>query len=206
MNEYTDQLFAGILESAKSEATSIIEQAQKDADAIAQSYEKRIADTIALEKKTTNVRLEAIAKVEESTIRNLERKHQVSYSERLRVATLQEVALNMEKLIQTKEYPQILIGWIAEAAIGLDRERAVVHCSFKEKVDEAMLRQAEEIVLKTVGKKVSLTLGSKVLSSQGIEVVSEDGKVAYNNQVATRLVRSERELKELMEGEPCHKG
>jgi vacuolar-type H+-ATPase subunit E/Vma4 len=63
-----------------------------------------------------------------------------------------------------------------------------------------MLQEAREIVKTTTGKDVALQLSKTPLTGQGVEVSTLDGTVAYNNQVATRLLRKERDLKELMEG------
>lgn len=205
-NGHTDRLFEGILESARSEARSIVERAERDAALTSATYQKKIADAAEQERRATENRLAQIKRLEESAIRNLERRHEVTYSQRLRQFVLDEVATRMTALVGTERYRNALVGWIAEAAIGLDKEAAVVRCSFRETVDEPMLRESERLIRQAYGKQVSLRFGGAVLSGQGIEVTSNDGKVAYNNQVATRLIRKERQLKELMEGAPCHKG
>ena len=206
MNEaHTDQLFDGILQSAHMQAEAILARAEQDALAVESSYEKKIHAAIELEKRLTEKRLEQIHKLEESTIRNLERKHEVSTSERLRTLVMSAVGKKMAALVATTSYRTVLIGWIAEAAIGLDKPEAIVACSFKETVDDAMLREAEKVITQSTGRRVQLHPNSATLTGQGIEVTSLDGKIAYNNQVSTRLIRHERKLKELMEGQPCRK-
>lgn len=203
---HTDQLFDGIVQGARQEAITISERAKRDAEVVRASYTKKIADAIELEQRNTEKQLEQIRRKEESTLRNLERKHTVSRSERLRQAVLERVSKRMAELVASESYRGVLIEWIAEAAIGLDRGEALVHCSFKEQVDDSMLREAEKLVKEHTGRIVGLRFGGATLTAQGVEVSSLDGKVAYNNQVATRLVRHERDLKELMEGKTCRKG
>ncbi len=203
--EHTDQLFAGIIQAAQAEAATVLERAERDAQAVADSYAKKIADLDAQEKRNTEKRLEQIKRQEESAIRNSERKYHVTQSERLRHLVLERTAERMAALIPHKSYRKVLIGWIAEAAIGLDRSEAKVACSFKEKVDDSMLREAEALIKKAIGKEVALQFAGATLTGQGIEVSSLDGKIAYNNQVATRMIRHDRDLKELMEGQPCRK-
>ena len=107
---------------------------------------------------------------------------------------IEETAKKMAALVGTKEYRNVLVGWIAEGAVGLDREEAQVYCSFKEKVDDAMLREAEELVKRSVGKVVKLQFGGAVLTGQGVEVASMDGK--WPTQPSSyRLIRFERKLK-----------
>lgn len=207
MNEgHTDQLFEGILESARSEAAEIISRAKRDADLTLATYHKKIAEAVEQEKRFAEMRLVQIKRLEESSARSMERKFEVARGQRLRIATLESVARKMSLLVGTEGYRQVLIGWIAEGVIGLDRFEAVVRCSFTETVDENMLREAEQLVFRFTGRHVTLQFGGATLTGQGVEVSSTDGKVAYNNQVATRLVRHERKLKELMEGQTCHKG
>ncbi|PKL25920.1 MAG: hypothetical protein CVV46_15770 [Spirochaetae bacterium HGW-Spirochaetae-2] len=203
---HTDQLFEGIVQGAQQEAITITERAKRDAEVVRASYTKKVADAIALEQRNTEKQLEQIRRKEESTLRNLERRHTVSHSERLRQAVLENVSRRMTALVGSESYRNIIVGWIAEAAIGLDRAEASVHCSFKEQVDDSMLREAEELVKEHTGRTVVLRFGGATLTAQGVEVASLDGKVAYNNQVATRLIRHERDLKELMEGKTCRKG
>lgn len=206
MNGSNDQLFEGILQSAQNQASSILQKAQEDAQAVKASYDKKIDDAIKQEKRQTEKRLEQISHHEQSSIRNLKRRHEVSRGERLRQLVMDAVSRKMEALRDTPSYGKVLVGWIAEATIGLDRDEAVVSCSFKEHVDEQMLREAEAMVLRTVGRKVRLKKDDKPLIGQGIAVSTPDGKVAYNNQVSTRMLRHERDLKELMEGQQCRKG
>ncbi len=203
--EATKQLFSGIIEAAHKEAARILKDAANDVETIKSATAQKIKEFNLQEEAATKKRLVQIQRLEESSKRSLERKYRVSLSERLRQKVLAQTAQMMEGEIGKEHYRQVLIEWIGEAAIGLDRDEARVNCSFKEKIDETMLREAEELVKKAIGKKVKLHLGGAILTGQGIEVASLDGKVAYNNQVTTRLIRHDRDLKELMEGEPCHK-
>lgn len=203
--ERTDQLFAGIIQAAQAESDAILERAQKDVEAVSDSYAKKIDDMGVQEQRATEKRLAQIKKQEESTIRKFERKYHVSQSERLRQLVLECTAERMVALASKKSYRKIQIEWIAEAAIGLDRSEAKVACSFKEQIDDAMLREAETLVKQATGKDIALQFSGATLTGQGIAVSSMDGKVAYNNQVATRMIRHDRDLKELMEGQPCRK-
>ncbi len=199
----TKQLFAGIIEAANHEAQAALAKAQEEVELIKASYAQRIEELNHKEEAISAKQINQIKRGEELTMRNLERRYRVSLTQRLRKMVIEETAKEMAALVGTKEYRSVLVEWIAEGAVGLDREEARVNCSFKEKIDEEMLREAEALVKKSVGKEVKLQFGGAVLTGQGVEVASLDGKVAYNNQVATRLIRFERELKELMEGEPC---
>ncbi|MDD3790583.1 MAG: V-type ATP synthase subunit E family protein [Sphaerochaetaceae bacterium] len=203
--ETTKQLFSGIIEVANQEAQAILEKSSQDVELIASSTAKRIEELHQKEEEICAKRIDQIKRMEESALRNLGRKYRVSLTERLRKMVIEKTVKEMSALIGSEEYRHTLAGWIAEGAIGLGRPEAVVNCSFKEKIDEEMLREAEALVKRAVGKEVKLKFGGAVLTGQGVEVASLDGKIAYNNQVVTRLIRYDRELNELMEGEPCRK-
>ncbi len=185
----TKQLFAGIIEAANHEAQAALAKAQEDVEQIKASYAQRIEELNHKEEAIGIKQINQIKRSEEMTMRNLERRYRVSLTQRLRKMVIEETAKEMAALVGTKEYRSVLVEWIAEGAVGLDREEARVNCSFKEKIDEEMLREAEALVKKSVGKEVKLQFGGAVLTGQGVEVASLDGKVAYNNQVATRLIR-----------------
>lgn len=202
---HTDQLFAGILQGAQEQAKTILSRAEQDAEMIRDSVNRKIAAAVLQEQQAGEKRIQQIHKLEESTIRNLNRRHEVSSTERLRKLILESVARKMSALVDTPQYRHTLVSWIAEAVVGLDRSEALVSCSFRERVDESMLREAEALVKRTTGKQVHLKMSDTPLTGQGVEVSSPERTVAFNNQVATRLIRYERELKELMEGQPCRK-
>ena len=203
--EHADQLFDGILASARSESEMILGKARQDAQAVRESYDRKIEALKEAELKATEKRLEHIRKMTESTIRNLKRRYAVSHDQQLRTLVISLVSQKMATLVGTEAYRSVLIGWIAEAAIGLNSPEAQVACSFRETLDVQMMREAEDVVRRATGKQVHLRVHDEPLSAQGIEVSTPDGKIAYNNQVSTRLLRHERDLKELMEGLACHK-
>lgn len=202
---HADRLFDGILQSAREEVASILAQAEQDAEALRQSFAEKAKDAADVEQRRTGKQIQEIERRSESAIRNLQRKHALTHNERLRSRVMQKVSEKMASLIGQESYRRVLVGWIAEAAVGLDRPEAEVACSFKERIDGPLLSEAEELVFKTTGKRVSLSPAATSLTAQGVVVSSIDGKVAYNNQVATRLARHFRSLEELMEGQTCRK-
>jgi vacuolar-type H+-ATPase subunit E/Vma4 len=196
-------LLEGIITHAKEEAAAILTQAEKEVQQLVESYRIKSQEARDAESRLLQSQLEEIARKEESAIRNAERKKALQQRDYLWQIVMKELYRKMENLVGTSEYERVLVLWIAEATVGLDRAEAVVSCSFKEKVTPQMLKQAEELVLASIGKKVQLKISETPLSAQGIVVSSVDGKVAYNNQLATRIGRYDRQLKELMEVDTC---
>ncbi len=196
-------LLEGIVSHAKEEAAAIHVRAEMDVRQLVESYRNKCQEVRDTESRLLQTQLEEIARKEESAIRNAERKKALQQRDYLWQIVMKEVYRKMESIVGTPDYEKVLVLWLAEAVVGLDRSKALVSCSFKEKITSQMVKQAENLVLASIGKKVQLELSEIPLSAQGVVVSSVDGKVAYNNQLATRIGRYERELKELMEVDTC---
>ena len=119
-----------------------------------------------------------------------------SYSE-----VMDEVTRRLDAAIGSPEIRKVLVSWIAEAAIGLDRKEAKVAFSDKTPVTEDMLREAEDEVRRITGSSVSLSLDPDRLIGGGVSVSSMDGKVSYNNQLDVRIRRFQRDIKRIIQEE-----
>ncbi|PKL11406.1 MAG: hypothetical protein CVV52_14020 [Spirochaetae bacterium HGW-Spirochaetae-8] len=196
-------LLDGIITNAKAESATILERAKAEAMELAEMYRKKVQEVKEAEQRAMQAQLDEIHRREESAIRNAQRKSELQKGDHLWSLVLDSVSHKMNALIEKPAYKDILVHWIAEGVIGLDRSEAVVRCSFKETITSEMLMAAQDLVLQNIGRKVTLTFNTEPLSAQGVVVSSVDGKVAYNNQVATRIGRYGRELKDLMEVYTC---
>jgi vacuolar-type H+-ATPase subunit E/Vma4 len=196
-------LLDGIIANAKAESATILERASAEEFELAEMYRLKIQEAKDAEQRAMQAQLDEILRKEESAMRNTQRKSVLQQGDYLWSLVMDSVSRKMGVLVSKPSYKEILVHWIAEAVIGLDRDTAVVRCSFKEKVTPQMLKEAEALVLANTGRIVSLSFNNEPLSAQGVVVSSVDGKVAYNNQVATRIGRYGRELKDLMEVYTC---
>jgi vacuolar-type H+-ATPase subunit E/Vma4 len=199
----SNALLDGIIANAKAESAVILDRALAEESEIAQMYSLKIQEVKEAEHRAMQAQLDEILRREESAIRNAQRKSELQKGDHLWSLVMDCVSRKMGALIGQPSYQDVLVHWIAEATIGLDREAAVVRCSFKEQVTTEMLKAAQDLVLGKIGRKVTLTFNEEPLAAQGVVVSSVDGKVAYNNQVATRIGRYARELKDLMEVYTC---
>ncbi len=199
----SNALLDGIIANAKAESTAILDRALAEESEIEQMYSLKIQEVKDAEHRAMQAQLDEILRREESAIRNAQRKSELQKGDHLWSLVMDSVSKKMGALIGQPAYQDVLVHWIAEAAIGLDRDSGVVRCSFKEHVSSEMLNAAQDLVLRKIGRKVTLTFNEEPLVAQGVVVSSVDGKVAYNNQVATRIGRYARELKDLMEVYTC---
>jgi vacuolar-type H+-ATPase subunit E/Vma4 len=114
---------------------------------------------------------------------------------------LTESSRKLAAMVGTPGYRAILKGWIAEAALGLNAPEAEVLASGPEmaQIDEVLLREAAAELKALSGVEVRLRRSSGHPSAgQGVMVTSADGRMAFNNQVATRIERYQSEIRRLI--------
>jgi vacuolar-type H+-ATPase subunit E/Vma4 len=95
----------------------------------------------------------------------------------------------------------VLLGWIVEAAIGLGLPEATVNASAPELplLEEGLLAEAERRVRELTGREVRLGRAEgDPLAGQGVVLLGRGGRLAYNNQVSTRLLRRQSEIRKMI--------
>ena len=110
----------------------------------------------------------------------------------------------LKKMTGNPEYTAVLQDWIVEAAIGLNLDRASVNASEieRDKIDGQTLKRAEKELKDLTGREIRLEIASEPpLPGQGIVLTSPDKRIAYNNQVATRLFRYQSEIRKMISRE-----
>lgn len=109
-----------------------------------------------------------------------------------------------EKLARTignDTYREVLIGWIVEAALGLNVPAAILNASAQERalIESSLLEEVQARVERSRGQSMTIKLADgPALASQGIILTAQNGRTAYNNQVKTRLLRQQREIQRLI--------
>lgn len=155
---------------------SLLNDAQKEAAQQADKVKKKMSSSVELElkRRSLNVRGEVMRDI------------------------LNKVENQFGSMVSEGNYRDILTGWITEAAIGLDSPSATINSSEKELafIDDRMISQVCEKVREKTGKQVTLKISHEPpLKNQGVVLTAEDGRTAFNNQVKTRMLRKEREIR-----------
>lgn len=164
---------------AQQKIDSILDEARSKAAEQAESIKRKAISGVELEIKRRSLQ------VRDSLIQNI----------------TDRVEKRLSAMIDGPDYRTVLTNWIVEAAIGLDAEAATVNASQRERplIDTAMLDQARQAVLSKTGKSVTLTLSdAPPLKGQGVVLTSRDGRMAFNNQVRTRMLRKQRQMHRLI--------
>ncbi|MEN8254876.1 MAG: V-type ATP synthase subunit E family protein, partial [Verrucomicrobiota bacterium] len=197
MNQSKEILIAGIEEDARQEEEKILAEAgQRAADKRKYGDQKNgsiLADARQrAEKQAGEIKRKVVSAVELEVRRR---------SLRLRDAVVQDLMQRVEERMKLRVaapgYREVLRQWIVEAARGLNVDAAEVNASAAERglIDEALLREAMEIL----ENKVALTLSkTDPLGGQGVVLTSANGRMAFNNQVRTRIQRHQREIQGLI--------
>ena len=194
-------LIQGILQEARAKADEIEKKAGLEAESIISEARERAEREAGLERKSYSVRLEQIQAREESARRSIDRLAELRSLDSAYTEVMEEVDRRLKAVVSNPSFSSILVSWIAEAAIGLDRKEAKVSFSEKAPVTEEMLREAEALVRKDTGATLSLSLDTERLSGVGVVVSSLDGKVSYNNQLEVRMRRYSRDIRRIVQEE-----
>jgi vacuolar-type H+-ATPase subunit E/Vma4 len=161
---------------AEKKVESMLEDAQKEAAQQADKIKKKMASSVELElkRRSLNVRGEVMRDI------------------------MSRIENKFGSMMSDGNYKAILASWLTEAAIGLDAKSAYINASEMELafVDEQLISQVSEEVREKTGKQISLQLTkAPPLKNQGVVLTAQDGRTAFNNQVKTRMLRKEREIR-----------
>lgn len=194
-------LITGIVEDASREAEKIRGEAEKNAADRRQAAKSQV--TVILKEGEDLARKQAaeVSSNRERTVAVELRRTRLRIREEMIARTLLGVRAKLAAMIGQPEYSQILSDWICEAAIGLNAPQAAINASAPERelIDGALLSRAEKQVRAESGAVVSLALTDQPpLPLQGVTLTAEDGRTAFNNQVETRLLRYQSEIRKII--------
>ena len=201
MKAEDNPLIRGILDEADKKAMEIGEAARNEVRSILEEARERAGREASMERRSYSVRLERIASREESARRSIDRLAELRSLDSAYRSVMDEVERRLRARISDPSFSDVLVEWIAEAAIGLDRKEAKVSFSEKTPVTEEMLRRSEDLVRKETGATLALSLDTERLSGEGVVLTSMDGKVSYNNQLDVRMRRYSRDIKRIVQEE-----
>jgi len=193
-------LISGIETDARDEEKEIIADAEKKAEEKRKYAEKKIEALLSDARRDAEEQAETVKKrIISGAEFEIKRR-----SLRLRGVLMREITDRVEKkfalMIGDSKYKSVLADWITEAAVGLDAESAQINVSEKERglVDAELLAEVGKRIYEHAGKQMVLSLSdAEPLKSQGVVLTAADGRTAFNNQVTTRMLRSQREIRTL---------
>jgi vacuolar-type H+-ATPase subunit E/Vma4 len=201
LDDGSKALISGIEKDAKQEAEKIIREAEKRAKELTAHTEKQVRSIRKEADEKAKAQSEAATKKVLSGVDIEIKRKTLHMREKIFSEILGRVKEEFVKRIQKPGYKDILLDWVVEAAVGLGAEEAEVSVSKEGKglVDAQFLKKAEKRAEKISGKKVRLKLSDdSPQSRQGVVLTAADGRTAFNNQVSTRLLRKQREIRDMI--------
>jgi vacuolar-type H+-ATPase subunit E/Vma4 len=196
-----DKLIKGIQKDAEEESLRIVAEAEKEAGERLKAVEIQAASILKEAENNAQSQIQAIDRWNKSTIIVETRRIILKKRGDIIQNILNRVEEKLTHKVKEANYQEILLNWIIEAVIGLNAEEAAVNASKEERelIIDALLKRAEKRVEEIIHIQVNLGLSSEPpLIAQGVVLKSKDGKMAFNNQVPTRLLRYQSEIRKLI--------
>ena len=196
------ELIDGIAEDVAREVERILGEAEKSAADRRASADDQARAVIQQAESKAEEQAERIRSQSSSSLRMERRRKQLRLHEQAVQEVLKQVRQRLAEMVGTREYREVLLAWIVEGAIGLGMAQEAVNASTPERkqIDKKLLQDAESKVKELTGRKVSLTLADgDPLIPQGVVLKAADGRVEFNNQVATRLLRRQSEIRKAIQ-------
>jgi vacuolar-type H+-ATPase subunit E/Vma4 len=195
-------LISDIEADARAEAAAIVKEAEDRAAEKKKYAAKQIESLLNDARKKAEEQADLIKKKAASAA-DLEVKRR---SMRARDTVMRDIMDRVEKKLaviaaDAERYRPILVNWIVEAGIGLGADSAEVNTSETERsmIDHQLLAEAGARISEQVRRQVTLTLSTAApLKAQGVILTASDGRTAFNNQVRTRLLRNQRQIRTLI--------
>jgi V/A-type H+-transporting ATPase subunit E len=194
-------LISGIESDARAEAEQIVAEAEKSCADLAENSRQHVASLLADAEKKAAAQSRAVSDKILAGVDLEIRRKRMQMEETLHREILDAVKERIRGMTATPQYRQILMQWVAEAAAGLDAQRAEINASAGERalIDKAFMAAASELARKSSGRETAFSLSdAPPLAGQGIILSAADGRIAFNNQVTTRIDRLRREIRKLI--------
>lgn len=195
------ELIAGIAQDAEAEARRMLEDASKAAQERREAAEKQVAVILDEARRKAEEQAGSLSRQIASAAKMEVKRIGLRVREQATRLVIERVRSRLAQMIGGPEYREALIGWLVEAAIGLSLPEASVNASPAELalIDERLLAEVQERVLELTARKVRLFKSdADPLVGQGVVLVGREGRLAFNNQVSTRLLRRQTEIRKII--------
>ena len=193
-----NELIKGIEKDAQNEAQGIIAAAEEVAANRRTSGKLKLDSIMKEAQESAKQRVMEIKRNNGSTIVMETRRLRLKVRDQIINQILKLVKEGLKKMIENPEYTALLQDLIVEASIGLNLDRASVNASAieRDRIDGQTLKRAEKEFKALTDRELRLEIASEPpLPGQGIVLTSPDKRIAFNNQVATRLLRYQSEIR-----------
>lgn len=195
--EFLDQ----ILSAAREEADKLITEAESRAEARRMAA-RRQAETIEGEtgKQLEGERSRRV-KLADQRISSEKRRRELQLKDSFMADALEKTREELLAMTASDSYSVILAGWVKEAVLGLGADKVELNGRPREReiMTPSWLRLREEEIKDTYGRQVSLELSPEsALIPAGVVARQKEGRLVFNNQIDTRILRKQSELRKVI--------
>jgi vacuolar-type H+-ATPase subunit E/Vma4 len=185
-------LIEGIAAEAEEEVEKIRREADQQANEIVRGAREKAEDIRRQAAERAEQQAESLRDAKRQEVEAEQRKAHLRAKEQLYHEAMDGIRRRIEALRSEEGYREVLAGWVAEAALGLEAGELILNGGDRERelADGDFLREAEEEIRRAGGGDVSLSLSEEApLSEPGVVLSSRDGRVVFNNRLSARLER-----------------
>ena len=191
-----EELLSGLRQDAQSRAVKIAKEADDKISAAVRSVEAQIARIVEEEAKRAKQQIEVIRKRAAVKASADEKRNQLHLQHAVLERVTERVEESLANLVESPEYPELVIGWIVEGAIALDASCVTVETSKAERaIVESVLSEASKRARTVADRDVRIEMSeSSRGGSTGVVLHDPERNHDFDNSVATRLLRYRSEI------------
>ena len=198
-----------ILTHAHVEADELVTQAEKRAESRKNSALAQEEALMREAEKQLEEERKRLEKLSDQKISSEIRRKELQLRDRFMTEALDRTREKLLGMTATEEYSAVLADWVLEGVLGLDAKTVELNGRVREReiMTDEWLREQEKRLKNEFGREVEISLSFDApLIGAGVVAKQKGGRLVYNNQIDTRLLRKQSELRkaiyeELFEGE-----
>lgn len=175
--EYSQRIIA----SAESQAKTILDKAQKTAEAHALAILKNAEAKAAIEAGKAKLYFEA----------------------RIMGHIMQKAKEATQEIRRQDSYYNILLAWACECVLGVGTDEVVLEAGELEKklMTKNFISALDAKVTDSAGRHISVSVAPQVLAEEGIKAHSADGHIVFDNTINARFARKKQVIYETLYAE-----
>jgi vacuolar-type H+-ATPase subunit E/Vma4 len=194
-------LITGIENDAQVEVEKIVKEAEKQSEE-RKVYAKKQVDTILKEAEVrADSQYESIKKTILAGAKVEVNRKAMEIRKKITDFIDEQVREQYRGMLKTSEYRKLLLNWIIEAAVGLEKQVVIINSSASERdlIDKTLLTEAKTQIKKISGQDITFKISQQpVLTSQGVVLTADDEKTSFNNQIYNRMRRKQKDIQNLI--------
>jgi len=195
----SSQFLDNLLEDVEKQVRHLIEEAEKRAESKSRQTDEQIEKLYAQAEIRKKEEQEKADRRHRQNLKVALRREELRIRENWNKRLLDQAEEKVLEIRKTDAYSWVLKDWVLEAVLGLSVAEVEINGAPRERelLTPEFLSEQEKELLKKWNLKVKIHLADdKALSLPGIMVKEKQGRLVFNNQLKTRILRKQSELRQ----------